>query len=72
LRAHIEGYAARTPRDRAAVICTAALRPVLADFLLRSGVRVNVYAYGELPNEVTLAPAEVIVDADPNALVPCT
>ncbi|MGB8964476.1 MAG: flagellar biosynthesis protein FlhA [Candidatus Cybelea sp.] len=72
LRARIEGYAARTPRDRAAVICTAALRPVLADFLLRSGVRVNVYAYGELPSEVTLAPAEVIVDADPNALVPCT
>ena len=55
LRARIEAYAARTPRDRAAVVCTAALRPMLADFLLRSGLRIGVYAYGELPNEVALA-----------------
>ncbi len=72
LRARIEGYATAMPRDRAAVICTAALRPALADFLLRSGIRVSVYAYGELPNELTLAPTEVISQAEPNALVPCT
>ncbi len=60
LRARIEAYAAAMPRDRAAVVCTAALRPALADFLLRSGIRVSVYAYGELPNEVTLAPTEVL------------
>ncbi len=72
LRARIEAYATAMPRDRAAVICTAALRPALADFLLRSGIRVSVYAYGELPNELTLAPAEVISQAEPNALVPCT
>ena len=72
LRARIEEYAASIPRDRAAVVCTAALRPALADFLLRSGIRVSVYAYGELPNEVSLAPSEVLVEPEPNALVSCT
>ena len=72
VRARIEAYAATMPRDRAAVICTAALRPALADFLLRSGIRVSVYAYGELPNEVTLAPTEVITEEEPNALAACT
>lgn len=69
LRARVERYAAVVARERAAVICTAALRPVLADFLLRSGIRVSVYAYGELPNELALAPREVIAEVEPNALV---
>ena len=68
LRARIERYAERTRRDRAAVVCTSALRPVLAEFLLRSGIRVSVYAYGELPNELALAPAEVIEGEEQNAL----
>ncbi len=72
IRARIEQYAARVPRDRAAVVCTAALRPALADFLIRSGIRLSVYAYGELPDEIVLAPSEVIADAEPNALAPCT
>ncbi len=71
LRARIEAYAAEVPRERAAVVCTASLRPVLADFLQRSGIRVSVYAYGELPNEIALAPAEVIAEDEPNALA-CT
>jgi flagellar biosynthesis protein FlhA len=71
LRARIEGYAATVPRDRAAVVCTAALRPALADFLLRSGIRVSVYAYGELPSELRLAPSDVIAAEEPNALVTC-
>ena len=69
LRERIEGYVSRTPRDRVAVICTGALRPVLADFLLHSGIHVGVYAYGELPNELALRPAEVITDPEPDALV---
>ena len=68
LRAQIAAYASRTPRDRAAVVCTAALRPVLSDFLLRSGLRVNVFAFGELPSEIALSPAEVIEEVKPNAL----
>jgi flagellar biosynthesis protein FlhA len=72
VRARIERYAMRTPRERAAVVCTSALRPVLADFLLRSGIRVAVYAYGELPNEMALVPAEVIAQEETNALASCT
>jgi flagellar biosynthesis protein FlhA len=60
LRDRIASYAAATPPDRAAVICTATLRPLLADFLLRSSVRVDVFAYGELPTELALNPAEII------------
>ncbi len=62
LRERIERYAARVPRDRAAVLCTAELRPLLADFLLRSGVRVGVYSYGELPGDLELAPAEIVTE----------
>jgi flagellar biosynthesis component FlhA len=72
VRARIERYATRTPRERAALVCTSALRPVLADFLLRSGIRVAVYAYGELPNEMALVPAEVIAQEETNALASCT
>ncbi|HEY2555170.1 MAG TPA: flagellar biosynthesis protein FlhA [Candidatus Cybelea sp.] len=72
VRARIERYATRTPRERAAVVCTSALRPVLADFLLRSGIRIAVYAYGELPNEMALVPAEVIAQEETNALASCT
>ena len=60
LRDRIEAYAARTPRERAAIVCTAALRPQLADLLQRSGLRVDVFAYGELPPELPLEPAEMI------------
>ena len=72
LRAQVEAYAARTQRDRAAVVCTSALRPVLADFLIRSGIRIGVYAYGELPNELALVPSEVLNVTEPNALAACT
>lgn len=72
LRARIERYAERMRRDRAAVVCTSALRPVLAEFLQRSGIRVGVFAYGELPNEVALVASEVIAEEEPNALAQCT
>ena len=60
LRERVERYAAQVPRERAAIVCTAALRPVLADLLLRSGIRVEVLGYGELPPELPLAPAEIV------------
>ncbi len=60
LRERIETYATRVPRERAAVVCTAALRPLLADLLLRSGLWVEVFAYNELPPELALEPAEVV------------
>jgi flagellar biosynthesis protein FlhA len=60
LRDRIADYAAGVPRERASVVCTAALRPLLADFLLRSGLRVAVYCYGELPPELNLEPVAVL------------
>ncbi len=61
LRDEVATYVARIPRDRAAVLCSIALRPVLADLLLRSGVRVDVLSYAELPPELALAPSGMAV-----------
>ncbi|HTU69637.1 MAG TPA: flagellar biosynthesis protein FlhA [Candidatus Baltobacteraceae bacterium] len=60
LRDEVADYAARVPRDRAAVLCGSALRPVLSDLLLRSGIRVDVLTYAELPPELPLAPAGMV------------
>jgi flagellar biosynthesis protein FlhA len=60
LRDAVGSYSDRIPRERAAVVCTSALRPVVADFLIRSGIRTEVFAYGELPAELQLVPAEVV------------
>ncbi len=63
LRAQAADYVARIPRERAALVCTAALRPALAEFLRRFGFRLDVYAFGELPPELELAPAMVVARA---------
>jgi flagellar biosynthesis protein FlhA len=60
VRERIAAYASRGLRERAAIVCTATLRPVVADLLVRSGIRVEVFAYGELPPELQLLPAEVV------------
>ncbi len=57
LRDEVTAYVRQVARERAAVLCSAALRPVLADLLLRSGVRVDVLSYAELPTELPLEPA---------------
>jgi flagellar biosynthesis protein FlhA len=60
VRGSIEAYAQRVARERAALVCTAALRPALADFLHRFGLGVDVYAFGELPPELEIRPASVL------------
>jgi flagellar biosynthesis protein FlhA len=60
LRAVAAEYAMRMPRERASLVCTAALRPALAEFLSRFGLRLDVFAYGELPPELELRPARVL------------
>ena len=60
LREEVEAYLRAVPKTNAAVVCGASLRPVLSDFLLRSGVRTEVLAYGELPPELQLVPARVV------------
>ena len=62
IRQRVEAYRAQVPRERAAVVCTAGLRPLLSDFLLRSGIVVDVFAYSELPPQVQLLPAGVLND----------
>jgi flagellar biosynthesis component FlhA len=59
LRSAVDDYVATVRRDRAAVICTAALRPNLAELLRRFGATVEVFAYGEVPPEIELRPAAV-------------
>ena len=61
---HVRGivgtYLVRVPRERAALVCCAALRAPLADFLHRFGLRVDVFAFGEIPSELELRPAMVL------------
>ncbi|MBC5829058.1 MAG: FHIPEP family type III secretion protein [Candidatus Eremiobacteraeota bacterium] len=60
LRLRVQRYLQRSDRNAAAVVCTTALRPALADFLRRSGLEIEVYSYAELPPEVELKAADVM------------
>lgn len=60
VRAGVADYASRVRRDRAAVVCTASLRPAMAEFLRRSGFTLDVFAYAELPAEIELRPAALL------------
>ena len=58
LREQVERYMATAGRDRA-VLCTADVRPFVADFLLRSGARIDVFSFSELPSELQVIPAGI-------------
>jgi flagellar biosynthesis protein FlhA len=60
IRDEVENYAKSVAPQRAAIVCTSAVRPLVADFLLRSGLRVSVFSYGEVPPEIRLAPAGIV------------
>jgi len=60
VRAVATRYLTAVPRERAALVCTATLRPALAQFLQRFATRIDVFAYGELPPELELAPAMIL------------
>jgi flagellar biosynthesis protein FlhA len=60
LRDVAASYVARVPRERAALVCGAAVRAPLAEMLQRFGLRLDVFAYGELPPELELRPAAVV------------
>jgi flagellar biosynthesis protein FlhA len=60
LRNRVEAYVARAPRDSAAIVCTAPLRPQISELVVRCGIRVPVFSYGELPPELALEPAETL------------
>ena len=67
IRDAAERYALQTLPQRAAVLCTSPIRPLLADFLARCGLRVSVYSYSEVPPEIRLLPSEVIKEAEGGA-----
>ncbi|MGR4064940.1 MAG: FHIPEP family type III secretion protein [Vulcanimicrobiaceae bacterium] len=60
IRDRIAAFAGAATQGRRSVVCGAALRPVLAELLQRSGVDVDVYAYHELPPELVLRPVEIL------------
>jgi flagellar biosynthesis protein FlhA len=59
VRETIARYAAEPAHAPHAIVVTAPLRPLLAEFLERSAPGVPVYAYAELPPEVALEPAGI-------------
>ncbi|HET7814496.1 MAG TPA: FHIPEP family type III secretion protein, partial [Candidatus Baltobacteraceae bacterium] len=59
LREQAESYASEVSPARAALVCTGSVRPMLAELLLRSGLRLSVFSYTEIPPEVRLLPRGV-------------
>jgi flagellar biosynthesis protein FlhA len=60
VRSAVATYLEKVPRGSAALVCGAALRSVLWEFLDRSRLRIDVFAYGELPPELQIVPAQVV------------
>lgn len=66
---HVRERAAQFLADTAfaphAVVVSAALRPLIAEFFERVGPRIEVYAFGEIPPGVDLEPAGVLEACSP-------
>jgi len=60
IREEAELYTKSIAPQRAAIVCTSAVRPLVADFLARSGLHVNVFSYAEVPPEIRVAPAGIV------------
>ncbi len=60
VRARIETYLNDALAGPHAIVATAALRPVLAEFFEQMGLRIDVFAYTEIPADVALEPAGII------------
>ena len=75
VRERVAAYLADPAAAPHAIVVTAPLRPLLAEFLARTAPGVAVYAFAELPTDVRLTPAGVL-DASavpttgPRALAP--
>ena len=60
LRDQIVRWARRVGRARLPILCGGLLRPLLAEFLARSGIEAEVLAFSELPPELPVAPLGTI------------
>jgi len=57
VRDRVAAYLADRTRAPHAIVTGALLRPILAEFLDRSGLAIDVFAFTELPAEIALEPA---------------
>jgi flagellar biosynthesis protein FlhA len=62
IRDRVERYAKALPGGHAYVVCTSPFRRHLSDLLEKFGLRVEVYGFGELPNDISVRPACVVTD----------
>jgi len=60
IRDRVARYLADRTRAPHAIVTGAALRPILADFLDRSGLTIDVFAFTEIPPDVAIEPAGMI------------
>ncbi len=61
---HLEAYLQDGPPEPA-LVCGGSLRPLLAEFLGRSGLPLEVFGYAELPADLQLQPALVLKKGPP-------
>jgi flagellar biosynthesis component FlhA len=59
VRDHAERFLADAAFAPHTVLVSATLRPLLAEFFERVGPRLDVFAFGEIPPEVSIEPALV-------------
>jgi flagellar biosynthesis component FlhA len=67
VRTRITGYLEHSVPGPHAIVATAALRPVLAEFFEQTALHVDVFSYTEIPSDVTLEPAGIIDAPSPRA-----
>jgi len=61
IRDRVERYT-KTVAGHAYVVCTSPFRRPLSDLLEKFGLRVEVFGFGELPNDVSVRPAAIVAD----------
>ena len=59
IRDAISTFIAHRSPQQASVLCTAGLRPLMAEFVLKSGLEAEVFAYAEMPPGLRIRPEEV-------------
>ena len=62
IRERVETYAKTLPGGHAYVICTSPLRRHLSDLLEKFGLHVEVFGFGELPNDISVRPNVIVTD----------
>jgi flagellar biosynthesis protein FlhA len=62
VRERVERYVDSVAKGQAFVVCTSPFRRHLSDLLDRFGLRVEVYAFGEVPGDISVRPAVIVTD----------